>query len=348
MESFLYEGTLRHRRFTAPTRDFEYSLFMAYLDLGELDSVFAGRLLWSTKAPNLAWFRRADHYGDPNVPLDVAIRDLVLRRTGSRPAGPIPPAHAPSLLRHCFNPVSFYYCFGDDGRTLETVVAEVNNTPWGERHMYVLPEASNLGPGDDKRYELKKEFHVSPFLAMDMDYRWRFAVPGERLVGPHGESAEGIARVFEATLSLSRRPVTGPELARALVLHPAMTVQVLAGIYFQALRLWLAPRDILPAPSSWKTRAIMRARQPRPDPPPPTRPCLRGVVSLPRRQPRPSERPCALRQARARNRSASSTATIASRSEGPATDRPRRSRSMTRPPTGRSCSAEASGPARRT
>ena len=298
MESFLYEGTLRHRRFTAPTRDFEYSLFMAYLDLGELDSVFAGRLLWSTKAPNLAWFRRADHYGDPNVPLDVAIRDLVLRRTGSRAAGPIRLLTHLRYFAHCFNPVSFYYCFGDDGRTLETVVAEVNNTPWGERHMYVLPEASNLGPGDDKRYELKKEFHVSPFLAMDMDYRWRFAVPGERL-WVHMDDLQKGSRVFEATLSLSRRPVTGPELARVLVLYPAMTVQVLAGIYSQALRL-LSRRATFYRTLELENPSHRETRQPRPDPPPPTRPCLRGVVSLPRGQPRPSERPCALRQARAR------------------------------------------------
>ena len=247
MESFLYEGTLRHRRFTAPSRDFEYTLFMAYLDLGELDSVFAGRLLWSTKAPNLAWFRRADHYGDPNIPLDVAIRRLVLERTGVRLGGPIRLLTHLRYFGHCFNPVSFYYCFGKDGRTLETIIAEVNNTPWGERHMYVLPAASNLAHGDHKRYELRKAFHVSPFLGMNTDYGWRFGCPGERL-WVHMENRQKGERVFEATLSLTRRPMTGLELSRTLALHPAMTVKVVLAIYSQALRLWLRGATFHPHP----------------------------------------------------------------------------------------------------
>jgi uncharacterized protein len=248
MESFLYEGVLRHRRFTAPRRDFEYALFMAYLDLGELDNVFAGRLLWSASAPNLAWFRRADHYGDPHVPLDLAIRDLVLEQTGVLPEGPIRLLTHLRYFGHCFNPVSFYYGFGKDGRTLETIIAEVNNTPWGERHMYVLPAASNLAHGDDKRYELRKAFHVSPFLGMDTDYRWRFGCPGERL-WVHMENRREGDRVFDATLSLARRPITGLELARTLVLHPAMTVKVVLAIYSQALRLWLGGATFHPHPS---------------------------------------------------------------------------------------------------
>lgn len=247
MESCLYEGKVRHRRLTAPSRDFEYSLFTAYLDLGELESVFAGRWLWSTRAPNIAWFRRADHYGDPEVPLDHAIRDLVAERTGTRPAGPIRLLTHLRYLGHCFNPVSFYYCFGSDGRTVETIVAEVSNTPWRERHMYVLPEAANLGSGDDKRYDFEKAFHVSPFLAMDMDYGWRFRSPGERL-WVHMENRQKGERVFEATLSLTRRPITALELARVLVFRPAMTMKVVAAIYSQALRLWLRRAPFYPHP----------------------------------------------------------------------------------------------------
>jgi DUF1365 family protein len=247
MESFLYEGTLRHRRFIAPRRDFEYALFMAYLDLGELDSVFAGRLLWSTRVPNVAWFRRADHYGDPSVPLDVAIRHLVLARTGARPEGPIRLLTHLRYFGHCFNPASFYYCFGKDGRTLETIVTEVNNTPWGERHMYVLPAAPNLAQGEDTRHEFRKAFHVSPFLRMEADYVWRFGCPGGRL-WVHMENRQAAERVFEAALSLTRRPLTGLELSRTLALHPAMTAKVVVAIYSQALRLWLRGAAFHPHP----------------------------------------------------------------------------------------------------
>jgi uncharacterized protein len=247
MESFLYEGTLRHRRFSAPSRAFEYPIFMVYLDLGELARVFRGRLLWSTRAPNLAWFRRADHYGDPELPLDDAIRDLVTERTGARPTGPICLLTHLRYLGYCFNPVSFYYCFDANGREVETIVAEVSNTPWGERHMYVLPWTASTGSGDERRHAFKKAFHVSPFLPMDMDYVWRFGPPGAKLWA-HMENRRRGERVFDATLSLARRPVTGSELARVLVRYPAMTASVVVAIYSQALGLWLRRATFHPHP----------------------------------------------------------------------------------------------------
>lgn len=242
MESALFEGKLRHRRAIAPARSFTYSLFMTYLDLGELDRVFAGRWLWSADGPNAAWLRRRDHYGDASVGLDEAIRELVRERTGKRPTGPVRLLTHLRYFGHAFNPVSFYYCFADDGRTLETVVAEVANTPWNERHMYVLPEAQNKGSRDHKRFAFDKAFHVSPFLPMDMEYAWRFCTPphedGGRL-WVHMENRRQGSRAFDATLSLVRRPIDSFELARALALYPAMTVRVIAGIYAQAARLWL-------------------------------------------------------------------------------------------------------------
>jgi DUF1365 family protein len=143
---------------------------------------------------------------------------------------------------HCFNPVSFYYCFASDGKTVDTIVAEVSNTPWKERHMYVLPEAENVGQGAKKRYVFPKSFHVSPFLGMDMTYDWRFGPPpqaNETRLWVRMESRQGSVRSFDATLLLEPRPITGPALARALALHPAMTVQVVGSIYAQAFRLWL-------------------------------------------------------------------------------------------------------------
>ncbi len=113
--------------------------------------------------------------------------------------------------------------------------------------MYVLPESANLERGTSKRYSFGKAFHVSPFLGMDMDYGWRFGAPADRLWA-HMENVREGERVFEATLSLERRPVTGPVLARALASHPAMTVKVVAGIYSQALRLWLRRATFYPHP----------------------------------------------------------------------------------------------------
>ena len=239
MHSAIYHGWLSHRRFAPRRHAFRYRLFMVYLDLAELDTVFQGRWLWSTSRRALARFARADHVGDPAVPLDQVVRDIVLQRTGRRPTGPIRLLTHLRYFGHCFNPVSFYYCFGADGRALESVVAEVNNTPWGERHCYVL-DASQAVAGRVCRCRSEKAMHVSPFMPMELRYDWTLGVPDEHL-GIHmalaGEGSE--RRLFDATLRLTRAPITGPRLASILLRFPLMTLQVVTAIHWQALRLWL-------------------------------------------------------------------------------------------------------------
>lgn len=238
--SCLYRGVVRHRRFAPVAHRFGYRLFLVYLDLAELDTVFAGRWLWSTRRAAPARFRRADHLGDPALPLAECVKDLVAQRLGARPAGPVRLLTNLRYWGYGFNPVSFFYCFGADGKTLEAVVAEVNNTPWRERHPYVLP-------GTPLRHRFGKEFHVSPFLPMDLDYEWRFTVPGESLAVHMGVS-RGECRVFDATMALQREPITTSTLAGSLLRHPFMTAKVIAAIHWQALRLWLKKVPFHPHP----------------------------------------------------------------------------------------------------
>ncbi len=244
MRSCLYEGRVRHGR-SAPVRHvFEYGLCLLYLELDELETVFRGRWLWSSRRPNVAWFRRADYLGDPGVSLDQAVRDLVEARTGSRPAGPIGVLTQVRTLGHVFNPVSFYYCWDPSRSRVEVVVAEIENTPWRERHAYVVRA------GEPVRFE--KDFHVSPFMDMDLAYEWRFSDPAERLeVSMRSESPEH-GGFFRATLSLERRSISGPALARALVLHPLQPLRVVLGIYWNALRLWWKGAPFFPHPR-WRT-----------------------------------------------------------------------------------------------
>lgn len=252
MNSCLYEGWVRHRRCRPVVNEFRYRLFYVYLDLAELDDVFRGRLFWSTKRPALAWFRRADHVGDPAVPLGRTIRDLVLRSTGRGPAGPI------CLLTHLrhfgyvMNPVSFYYCFDETGRSVETIVAEVHNTPWGETHCYVLTERECETPSPNRLFRFAKNFHVSPFMTMNQTYRWRFGQPDENL-HVHMENWEDDGRLFDATLQLEKVPITTRSLAAALANYPFMTAKVVGAIYGQALKLWWKGCPFFPHPKHGET-----------------------------------------------------------------------------------------------
>ena len=238
MESRIYEGRVRHTRTRPALHSFSYRLFMLYLDLDELQRVFRGRWLWSATRPALARFRREDHLGAPEVPLAEAVRDLVARETGRRPEGPIRLLTNLAYFGYRFNPVSFYYCFGQDGSTVEFIVAEVNNTPWGEQDTYVLRCQSAAGPRPSWRFTPAKKMHVSPFMSMDIRYDWVLSSPGE-LLSVYMANAENGRRFFDAAMSLRRREITGSALAGALLRFPLLTMKIIAAIHWEALRLWI-------------------------------------------------------------------------------------------------------------
>jgi DUF1365 family protein len=248
MHSALYIGRLSHRRFAPRVHQFSYRLFMMYVDLAELEQLFRGRWLWSARRPALAWLRRADYIGDASLPIDTVVRERIARQTGVRPDGPI------RMLTHLryfgigFNPVTFYYCFDAADTRVEAIVAEITNTPWNERHAYVLTEPVPGGAAGVLRYRFDKQFHVSPFMPMELSYDWRFGMPGDRLA-VNMQNYQNGERIFDATLDLSRREIGTAALARALVAFPCMTATVLAGIHAQALKLWIKRVPIHSHPS---------------------------------------------------------------------------------------------------
>jgi len=231
--SALYEGEVRHRRHAQARHAFGYRLFMAYLDLDEIESVCALTPLWSAQRFAPAWFRRDDFLPGRPGSLRAAVLDA-LREKGAAVDG-IGPVRMLTHLRYwglSFNPISLFYVFAQDGVTLRHLLLEVHNTPWNERHVYLLPvDASQTHDAG-----VDKAFHVSPFLPMQMQYRFRFNTPQERLAFHMDVFRDG-ERAFDATLTLRRREISATALNGVLLRHPWMTARVLLGIYWQALLL---------------------------------------------------------------------------------------------------------------
>jgi uncharacterized protein len=260
--SALYEGTVRHRRFEPVEHEFSYRLFLMYLDLGELPDVLDPYPLWSARRRAPAHFRRADFMGDPGRPLAECARDAVEAAAGERPAGPVRLLAGLRYLGHSFNPVSFYYCFDSAAKRVEAVVADVENIPWGEHHPYVLARGEREGPVLSG--ELDKALHVSPLMGMEQIYAFRAGEPGERLAvhiesrpGTGRGSADAGAKSFDATLSLRRRELSRPLLLGMLARYPAMSLQVVAKIYAQSLRLKLKGARYFPHPQGSKPQGFV-------------------------------------------------------------------------------------------
>jgi uncharacterized protein len=250
--SCLYEGTIRHRRFAERPVEFRHALALVYVDLDELPGLLGGRLV--SDRPGLVRFRRRDYLGDPALPLGDAVRDTARRLTGASCRGPVRVLTHLRTFGHCFNPVSFYYCMDGAGERPEVVIAEVTNTPWGERRSYAV--AASGGGAGVLTGEFDKALHVSPFLDLDYRYRVRLTAPGQT-VSVHIENVRAAAGAegspgtvdFDATMSLRRRELSPRTVAGMLTAYPFATARVLALIYGHALGLALRRVPIHPHPA---------------------------------------------------------------------------------------------------
>lgn len=228
LRSAVYEGRVVHHRRTPVDHRFSYRIALVYLDLSEVAEVCGLHPLWSDGGRNAVTFRRSDYLGDPSVPLDTAVRDLVEDRTGDRPTGPVAVLTQLRTWGWLFNPITTYYCFDASGTAVETVVVEVTNTPWHERTAYVLPGAGT--------HRVAKGMHVSPFLPMGLTHRFTIGEPGRRLTLAV-DDFDGPDQVFGASMALNRSPAGRRAQGRLLWRFPLMTLRVSLGIYRQALAL---------------------------------------------------------------------------------------------------------------
>lgn len=248
VKSAIYEGVLMHHRLHPQSHFFRQGVAMVYLDLDELDQVFSLHPAWSLNRFNCASFRREDYHGDPALPLADAVRATVLRSGGQHLQGPVRMLTNLRYFGFIINPITCYYCFDTDEK-LQFIVAEVTNTPWQERHAYVLPMGKEKG---DNKVSFPKSMHVSPFMSMEIDYVFESSAPASGL-HVHMESLEAGEVIFRASLQMKKKAMTVLNMSKLLYLFPLMTVQVGAGIYWQALRLWWKGMGFVPHPGRSNT-----------------------------------------------------------------------------------------------
>lgn len=239
MESALYVGHIGHRRYLPKNHRFRYPFFMWFLNLDELDRLPPIGRWFSRSGFALSRFHRPDYYGDSGMPLADAIRQRMLELTGQPVEGVVCGLMNMRTLGVYFSPVNFYYGYDKNG-DLTHFLAEVSNIPWNERHQY-----SHFLHGDNAPMENPKVFHVSPFNPVKQHYRWKLEAPGENIFVQIDVSDER-GQVFSARLELERRPLELSSVRREILKKPAMTLSIVSGIYWQALKLFLKGVPYIP------------------------------------------------------------------------------------------------------
>ena len=229
MNSCVYYGDIFHKRFTHGGHAFSYKLDYLYLDLDEIEQVFAQSRYWSANAFNLVSFIRQDYLPGEHADLRQEVIHRIKLLSGELFSGKVFLLTTLRSLGYCMNPISLFYCI--DGDELKYVLAEVHNTPWDERHLYLLS-------GPDFSTKTEKNFHVSPFMPMDTTYHWIISDPGEQFsVGIN--ISQNSEPLFTASMKLARQVLSEGNISHMIWRQMRQSLRTVSAIYLQAARLWI-------------------------------------------------------------------------------------------------------------
>jgi uncharacterized protein len=244
IENSIYYGTVRHRRYFPKKHVFTYNVFYPYINIEDIPSLFKSFLFASYEKPNWISFYRKDYFGDAKIDLRTSIENLLTEHKAYKEHASIYLLSLPSFLGLNFNPISLYFIWSKDA--IRSIVAEVHNTPWGEKHCYVLSQPTLYKPPHYK-FELDKKLHVSPFMDMNFIYRFNFKITAEQII-LHIESFKNKKLYFDATLNLTGEKLTNQSFMKLLKRHPFMPQKILMSIYWEALKLWVRGYPYSPHP----------------------------------------------------------------------------------------------------
>ena len=236
VDNYIYEGYIRHRRFTPFKNFFKYPIFMVYFDISKIEQLFKKKsIIFNINKPSIVSFYRTDYHKSNIKCLDKAVRDTLKNKYKFIAKGPIRILTHLRYFGYCFNPVSFYYCFDKEDKQVESVMAEVTNTPWNERYTYFI---SDFDSKNNLKSTMEKKFHVSPFWDMEHIYDWVFTIPNQK-IAVNMKNYKNNTKVFDATLKLIRKKLSLKNLLVQIMKFPFITIKVFLRIHWQAFRLWL-------------------------------------------------------------------------------------------------------------
>ncbi|BCJ90459.1 DUF1365 domain-containing protein [Terrihabitans soli] len=235
--SGIYTGSVTHVRTRPKKHRLSYRVFWFLLDLDELETLSKSLRFFSLGRFNLFSFSQSDHATASNVPLRRQIETVLTDAGLDLPGGAIRLLCMPRVFGYVFNPISVYFCHRKTGE-LAAIIYEVTNT-FGQRHSYLIPvDRDEARQRQSIKQSARKELYVSPFIDMNITYDFRVMEPDETVsLTVRGSDPEGL--LISASMIGMRSEFSDRALIRAALTHPLLTLKVVVGIHWEALKLWV-------------------------------------------------------------------------------------------------------------